>query len=155
MPWFHTSILNVTVLPGVTVGFFAPFESTFLKAKSKTGTVQFCITVVVLVQLSALVTVTVAVTPELIPETTFPLIAPAVEVMVVPAGIVNVTEYVSPSAAQTGVPAVMVGVGLITTVAEPGVVLSHSGLPVSTHFTVYVPAAFTVIDVVVALVDHR
>ena len=49
----------------------------------------------------------------------------------------------------------IVGKGLTVTVAEPGVMLSHSGLPVSTHFTVYVFAVFTVMACVTAPVDHR
>ena len=91
---------------------------------------------VVFVHPSALVTVMVAVVPERISETTFPVTVPSVVVRVAPAGMVNVTEYVKPSGAQTGVPAVIVGMGLTTTLADPGFMLSHSGLPVSTHFTV-------------------
>ena len=49
----------------------------------------------------------------------------------------------------------MVGSGLTVTVANPGVMLSQAGLPVSIHFTVYVFAVFTVMACVVAPVDHK
>ena len=60
---------------------------------AKQGIVQFCVTIAVFSQPSALSTVTVADVPDGISITEFPLIVPAVvAVILAPAGMVNVTE---------------------------------------------------------------
>ena len=104
------------------------------------------------------VAVIVAVVPDGIPETVFPLTVPADEVITAPAGAVTVAENVKPSAAHVAGPLiVIVGTALTVTMASPGVVLSHPAKSLSTQTTVYVVVAVgaTVMLAVVWPPDQR